>query len=75
MTCYVYPNFKSKKAFKEAIAAGKPVRFEDQSLMGNGRDYTTFTGKILDGCGPHYPEPHRFYFNVVMEKGKVIKVI
>lgn len=75
MTCYVYPNFKSKKAFKEAIAAGKPVRFEDQSLMGNGRDYSTFTGKILDLCGPHAPESHRWYGNVILEKGKVIKVI
>jgi hypothetical protein len=60
---------------KEAIAAGKQVRFEGQSIMGNTPDYSTFTGKIIDGCGPHFPEAHRFYFNAILENGKVIKVI
>lgn len=75
MTCYVHPNFKSKKALKDAIAKGEKVTFEDQFIGETGRDYSTFTGKILDLCGPHYPEPHKWYANVVLENGKVVKVI
>lgn len=75
MTTYVYPNFKSKKALKDAIAEGKTVRFEGQSMCSPTPDYSTFTGKILDLMGPHYPEPHKWYANVILENGKVIKVI
>ena len=75
MSTYVYPNFKSKKALKEAIAKGEKVTFRGQSMMDNTPDYSTFTGKILDLMGPHYPEPHKWYANVILENGKVVKVI
>lgn len=74
MTTYVYPNFTSKATLKRAVAEGKPVTFKGQSIAGNTPDYSTFTGKILDLCGPHFPSPHKWYANVEMKDGKIIKI-
>jgi hypothetical protein len=65
---YVNPNFKSKKEFKEAVAAGKSVELYQPGL-----------GTVpLNGTacveGPHYPEPHKWYATVKIENGKVVKV-
>lgn len=72
MTTYAYPNFKSKKALKEAVAAGQPISFEGQGL-GGGKNFDTFTGTECVS-GPHYPEPHRWYAEVSFVNGKVTKV-
>ena len=72
MTTYAYPNFKSKKALKEAVAAGQQIAFEGQGL-GGGKDFTNFTGTECV-CGPHYPEAHRWYSEVSFINGKVVKV-
>ena len=65
---YVSPNFKTKKALKEAIAAGKRVTMFSPGLF----------PATKNGCetveGPHYPEPHRFYCTVICENGVVVKV-
>lgn len=74
MTTYAYPNFKSKKALKEAIAAGQSVRFQGQGMNPDwNKDYSNFSG-VECVCGPHYPEAHRWYAEVTFDKGKVIKV-
>ena len=65
---YTVTNFKSKKALKEAVAAGKEVRIFAPGLgtpVENGSEFLE---------GPHYPEPHRWYAQVEMKDGKVIKV-
>jgi hypothetical protein len=66
---YVDPNYKTKKAFKEAVAAGKVHRTYNPSGMfpttQNGRDTVE---------GPHYPEPHRWYAAVEVTDGVVTKV-
>ncbi len=72
MTTYAYPNFKSKKALKEAVEAGNHVSFEAQGL-GGGKDYSTFTGTDCV-CGPHYPAPHKWYAEISFVNGKVTKV-
>lgn len=67
---YVNPNFRSKKALKEALAKGDPIEvwqpgpFADQ-LKKNG-----------DVCieGPHYPEPHKWYATGTLKDGVLIKV-
>jgi len=72
MTTYVYPNCKSKAELKQLVAEGKPVRFVPQGMGPQiGPD---FTGTILDLMGPHYPKPHKWYANVKMENGKIIKI-
>ena len=65
---YVSPNFKSKKALREAIAKGESVEvfspgpFEAKQ---NGREYVE---------GPHYPLPHSWYAQVTVVDGRVTAV-
>lgn len=65
---YTVINFKSKKELKEAVLSGKEVRLFAPGL-GSPKDEGTETV-----CGPHYPQPHKWYAEVVMKNGLVIKV-
>jgi hypothetical protein len=65
---YTSINFKSKKAFKEAIAAGMKVTTWSPGpfpVKLNGTDFIE---------GPQYPEPHRWYAQVEVREGQVVKV-
>jgi len=65
---YVSPNFKTKKALKEALLAGQPVDVYQPGLGTVPRD-----GDInLEG--PHYPVPHSWYATGTMVNGKLTKV-
>lgn len=72
---YVDPNYKTKKAFKEAVAAGKSMSFfQPGGIFGNPKFLEEGgSGKIYVE-GPHYPEPHMWYAEVTIENGKVTKV-
>lgn len=66
---YVSPNFTTKKALKEAVKAGQKVTVFSPGPFPpckNGQEFIE---------GPHYPKPHRWYAQVLVEKGIVIKVI
>lgn len=65
---YVSPNFKSKKALKEAIAAGK---FVDVFQPGLG---TVPQNGRISLEGPHSPQPHTWYAEATMENGRLVKV-
>jgi hypothetical protein len=66
---YVSPNFKTKKALKEAVKAGQRVTVFSPGGIGrapyNGKDCVE---------GPHYPEPHRWYAEVTITNGVVTAV-
>ena len=66
---YVDPNFKTKKALKDAVANGDHVTVFDPGPFGsapkNGKAYIE---------GPHYPQPHTWYAQVEVKDGRVIKV-
>lgn len=65
---YTDTNFKTKKAFKEAVAEGKQIRLFAPGLGSpkeNGQEYVE---------GPHYPAAHTWYAEVTMENGIVVKV-
>jgi len=65
---YVHPNFKTKKALREAVAAGQRVEVFSPGPFPankNGRESVE---------GPHYPEPHRWYASVEVVNGIVTKV-
>lgn len=65
---YTEKNFKTKKALKEAVAAGEAVRLFAPGLgrpVENGREAVE---------GPHYPAPHTWYAEVTMTNGLVTKV-
>ncbi len=67
---YVNPNFKTKKALKEAVAAGKIVTIYQPGPFGGN--------ELKNGAfaieGPYYPEPHKWYANVVVKDGFITKV-
>ena len=66
---YVSPNYRTKKALKEAISEGKRVEVFSPGLFpakSNGIEYVE---------GPHYPEPHRWYAKIEVKDGVVVKVI
>ena len=65
---YADRNFKTKKAFKEAIAAGEEVRLFAPGIGTPARDGRESVE------GPHYPAPHTWYAQVEMKDGLVTKV-
>lgn len=65
---YVQPNFKSKKALKEAIEKGQVVTAFSPGPFPCPQD-----GEISIE-GPHYPQPHKWYARATLEKGRVIQV-
>ena len=66
---YVFPNFKSKKQLREAVAAGKEVTVFSPGPFGCPKE-----GKVFIE-GPHWPQPHRWYGSVIVENGRVVKVV
>ena len=65
---YVTPNYKTKKALKEAVARGDSVRIFQPGIGSTPRN-----GKVCIE-GPHSPEPHRFYAEAEVKDGIVVKV-
>ena len=67
---YTYTNYKTKKALKEAIAAGERVECYQPGPFGTG---TIESGSVAIE-GPHYPQPHRWYASAVVEDGRIVRV-
>jgi hypothetical protein len=65
---YVSPNFTTKKALKDALAAGQHV---DVFQPGLG---TVPTNGTISLAGPHYPAPHRWYATGVLVNGQLVNV-
>ena len=66
---YVEPNFKSKKALKEAVKNGDCVR-----VFSPGPFPCPTNGRVSVE-GPHYPKPHTFDASVEVANGVVTKVV
>lgn len=66
---YTLKNFKTKKALREAFAAGETIEVYQPGPFGPG---------VPDGWvsleGPHYPEPHRWYARAKVHFGRVIEL-
>ena len=67
---YVDGNPMTKKELKERIGRGERVTCFQPGL---GEDLTRKTGTICVE-GPHYPRPHRWYAEVTLRDGVVVKV-
>ena len=65
---YTDQNFKTKKAFKAAVAAGIKVYLVAPGFGSPKMNGTEFVE------GPHYPAPHTWYAKVEMKDGIVVKV-
>ena len=65
---YTVKNYRTKKALKTDVANGVKV-----ATFQPGPFYAATDGvEFLEG--PHYPEPHRWYAQVVLRDGLVIRV-
>ena len=67
---YTSINFKTKKNLKIAIAEGKVITVYQLNQMfpaetQNGKCYLE---------GPHYPQPHKWYAEGVLQNGRLISV-
>jgi hypothetical protein len=67
---YIYPNYKTKKAAKQAIADGQTVTCKRNCPWGQE---SVMNGKETIE-GPHYPEPHKWYGQATIKDGIVIKL-
>lgn len=65
---YTDTNFKTKKAFKQAVLDGARVSLYAPGLGSPKRDGIEFVE------GPHFPKPHTWYAEVTMKDGVVVKV-
>jgi hypothetical protein len=65
---YVTPNYKSKKALKDALKLGERVE-----VFSPG-PFPCKTDGIEAVEGPHYPKPHTWYATVVVRDGVVVSV-
>ena len=66
---YCTENFKTKKALKEAIAAGKKV-----GVYQPGGMFPAPTNGKAAVEGPWYPRPHTWYASVTLKDGVIVKV-
>lgn len=66
---YVDPNFKTKKALREAVKAGESV-----TVFSPGPYAAPQNGRCAVE-GPHYPQPHKWYGVVKVKDGKVVEVL
>ena len=68
---YCTTNYKSKKQFKEAVAAGVKVGVWQPNFMGS----TTVYDDTVCVEGPHSPKPHSWYATVKVDsQGVVVSV-
>ena len=65
---YTSINYKTKKALKDDVAAGKKVR-----VFAPGLGEPPVNGRTAVG-GPHYPQPHKWYAEVTLQEGVIVKV-
>lgn len=66
---YTTTNYKSKKALKDDLAAGKQI-----GIFQPGGMFPTPTDGDVTLEGPHYPEPHRWYAQATVKNGLIVKV-
>ena len=65
---YVYPDFRTKKALREAIANGEEIDVFEPGMGTVPIDGTVYLE------GPHYPRPHTWYATGTMKEGRLVKV-
>lgn len=72
---YTEKNFKTKKALKDAVAAGEVVRvFQPNDMFGKTEQVRAAGKTTVYLEGPHYPAPHTWYAQAEVEFGVVKKV-
>ncbi len=71
---YTEINYKTKRALIDAVASGAQVRvYQPNDLFGNPKAAPDYSG-IATIEGPQYPQPHRWYAQVTIKNGIIVKV-
>lgn len=65
---YTVENFKTKKALREAVTAGRSIEVYEPGIQTGKKDGEVFLE------GPHYPQPHTWYAAVIIKDRIVQKV-
>ena len=69
---YSIEDFKTKKALKEAVAAGRKLGIYQPGPYATGNE-GNLTGTVaLEG--PHYPKPHTWYATATLKDGVITSV-
>lgn len=66
---YCIQNFKTKKALKDALAAGEQVEVFEPNQRRATPDGTAYLE------GPHSPQPHRWYAAAEVKNGVVVRLV
>ena len=66
---YVDPDFRTKKALRDAVTAGKHVAVFSPGPFPCPTEGTVYVE------GPHYPQPHTWYAKVSVKAGQVVEVL
>lgn len=69
---YTVKNYRSKKAIREALAAGEVVEVFQPNADLTGATVPDNGTVSLEG--PHYPEPHRWYATGKMVNGVLVSI-
>lgn len=67
---YTCTNFKTKKALKEAVASGQDVRIYQPGPFGGNEP----SNGEVSVEGPHFPEAHRWWAEVMLHEGRIVHV-
>jgi len=66
---YTDRNYKTKKQVKQAVANGERVTVHQPGGM-----FPSQRDGIATIEGPHYPQPHKWYAQVTIKDGVIIKI-
>jgi hypothetical protein len=69
---YTVKNYRTKKAIKEDLIAGKTVEVYQPNGDLTGASVPSNGRVTLEG--PHYPEPHKWYATGMMENGRLVSI-
>lgn len=69
---YTVRNFRSKADLKRALAAGDKVAVYQPNSIGPVADTPRNGTVYLEG--PHYPKPHTWYAQAILEDGYIVRL-
>ena len=67
---YTHTNYRTKKALREDVVAGKEVTYFQPGPFGGNEPQDG----VIYVEGPHYPEPHKWYAKCEVRGGLITKV-
>ena len=70
---YTDINFKTKKALRDAVKAGREVTYFQPNSDVTGREAPRNGRVFLEG--PHYPKPHTWYAEAEAKDGLIVRIV